>query len=277
VISKEREAEILRLYHAERWPIGTIASQLRVHHSTVRRVLVRAGFGDPVRVKRPSIIEPFLAFVREVLTRYPRLRASRLYEMVCERGYRGRPDHFRHLVAHLRPKPPAEAYLKLRTLPGEQAQVDWAHFGTARIGKAERPILYDAASRLTLKEADSALGWGWGWQPLVVSVYDAYSSGAGASPLGKLTLQLSYRLAEGQAYEVSSRRLFYGADASCPTPIGAAGVPSYHGLNGRLASETTSIAPWSLELRTDHCYNAFGAENLLGYPQDPGARRALLR
>ncbi len=141
MISKELEADILRLYHAERWRVGTIASQLGVHHSTVRRVLARAGLIDPVRSKRPSMIEPFLAFVREVLGRYPRLRASRLYEMVRERGYRGHPDHFRHLVARLRPRPPAEAYLKLRTLPGEQAQVDWAHFGTARIGRAERAIL----------------------------------------------------------------------------------------------------------------------------------------
>ena len=86
MISKDLEADILRLYHAERWRVGTIASQLGVHHSTVRRVLVRAGFGAPVLVKRPSMIEPFLALVHEILTRYPRLRASRLYEMVRERG-----------------------------------------------------------------------------------------------------------------------------------------------------------------------------------------------
>jgi predicted DNA-binding protein (UPF0251 family) len=37
------EAEILRLHNAEHWPVGTIAKQLRVHHSTVRRVLAQAG------------------------------------------------------------------------------------------------------------------------------------------------------------------------------------------------------------------------------------------
>ena len=35
----------------------------------------------------------------------------------------------------------AEAYLRLKTLPGEQAQVDWAHFGKVRIGRAERPLM----------------------------------------------------------------------------------------------------------------------------------------
>jgi transposase len=141
MIGKDVEAQIVRLYHAERWRIGTIASQLGIHHSTVRRVLARAELGEPVRVHRPTMLDPFLAFVRDTLGRYPRLRASRLYEMVRERGYRGRPDHFRHCIARIRPQAPAEAYLKLRTLPGEQAQVDWAHFGSARIGRAERPIL----------------------------------------------------------------------------------------------------------------------------------------
>ncbi len=46
--------------------------------------------------------------------------------MVTERGYRGNLHHFRHLIAIHRPRPTPEAYLRLRTLPGEQGQVDWA-------------------------------------------------------------------------------------------------------------------------------------------------------
>ena len=38
-VDKETSTEILRLYHAEKWKIGTIARQLGVHHGTVRRVL----------------------------------------------------------------------------------------------------------------------------------------------------------------------------------------------------------------------------------------------
>jgi hypothetical protein len=37
------EAQILRYYHAEKWTAGTIARQLQVHHSMVRRVLAQAG------------------------------------------------------------------------------------------------------------------------------------------------------------------------------------------------------------------------------------------
>lgn len=42
MISPELEADILRLHHVEKWKIGTIAAQLGIHHSTVRRVLVQA-------------------------------------------------------------------------------------------------------------------------------------------------------------------------------------------------------------------------------------------
>jgi transposase len=139
-VSRELEAEILRLYHAEGWRIGTVCRQLRVHRTTVRRVLGQVGIAPPL-LARPSMIEPFVPFIEETFSRYPTLRASRLYHMVRERGYRGSADHFRHLIARYRPRPSAEAYLRLRTLPGEQSQIDWAHFGSICVGRARRPLM----------------------------------------------------------------------------------------------------------------------------------------
>ena len=79
--------------------------------------------------------------MRETLAKFPTLTASRLHAMVQERGYAGGADYFRHIVARHRPRPPAEAYLRLRTLPGEQVQVDWGHFGHLQIGRARRPLM----------------------------------------------------------------------------------------------------------------------------------------
>ena len=135
------EAQILRFYHAEKWTIGTIATQLHVHHSVVRRVVAQAGLPRPGRPPRRSKIDTYLPFILQTLDKFPRLTASRLYAMVRERGYRGRPDHFRHLIACHRPRPKAEAYLRLRSLPGEQGQVDWGHFGHLQIGRARRPLM----------------------------------------------------------------------------------------------------------------------------------------
>jgi transposase len=140
-IAQELEAKILRYHHVEKWYIGTIAAQLGVHRSTVQRVLAQAGL--PVRNVQPraSAVDPYLPFIRETLEKFPRLTASRLHVMVRERGYSGGPDHFRHLIALHRPRPKAEAYLRLRTLPGEQAQVDWGHFGHLTLGRARRPLM----------------------------------------------------------------------------------------------------------------------------------------
>jgi len=140
MISKEREAEIVRLHYAERWRVGTIARQLGVHHTTVQRVLAQSGVQPQVVTPRPSMADPYLPFIVETLGKYPRLCASRLFEMVRQRGYPGGPDHFRRVVSRHRPKPPAEAFLRLRTLPGEQAQVDWGHFGKVQIGAASRRL-----------------------------------------------------------------------------------------------------------------------------------------
>ena len=140
MIPRALQAEILRLYHGEGWPIGTIARQLRVHHGTVRRALAREGVPLAKHV-RSSMVDAYRAFIAEMLEKYPTLHASRLYAMVRSRGYPGRPDHFRSIVAQLRPRPSAEAYLRLRTLPGEQGQTDWAHFGQLAVGRARRPLM----------------------------------------------------------------------------------------------------------------------------------------
>ncbi|HAT1959263.1 TPA: IS21 family transposase [Legionella pneumophila subsp. pneumophila] len=140
-ISDELQANILRYYHVEQWRVGTISSQLGVHHSTIKRVLSETGVPKKKILVQPSMMDPYLPFVLDTLQRYPTLTASRLFAMVQERGYPGGIDHFRHLISCYRPKPAAEAYLRLRTLPGEQAQVDWGHFGTITIGQAKRPLM----------------------------------------------------------------------------------------------------------------------------------------
>ena len=140
MILPKLEAEILRLYHAEKWRVGTIAGQLGIHHSVVRRVLTRDGAEEPKR-SRATRLDPYIPLIIATWKQYPKLPASRLYDMCRQRGYRGSPDHFRHMVAPYRPQPTAEAYLRLKTLPGEQAQVDWGHFGKLTIGRAARPLL----------------------------------------------------------------------------------------------------------------------------------------
>jgi transposase len=140
-IDQELEAKILRYHFVEHWGVHTIAVQLNVHHSTVDRVLSQAGLPKVERSLSTSILDPYLPFMVETLAKYPKLTAARLYDMAVARGYTGGSSHFRSRVAQLRPRPPAEAYLRLKSLPGEQSQVDWAHLGYIHIGKAKRPLM----------------------------------------------------------------------------------------------------------------------------------------
>jgi transposase len=140
VIDAELFARIRRLYFAEHWRVGTIATELGIHHDTVERAIGADRFGAGVQPVRPSLLDPYKDFIRQTLERHPRLRATRLFAMVRERGYPGSYPQVRRYVATVRPRP-TEAYLRLETLPGEQGQVDWGHFGKLTIGAARRPLV----------------------------------------------------------------------------------------------------------------------------------------
>ena len=88
---------------------------------------------------RARLTEPYEEFVRQILKQYPKLRATRIFEMVRQRGYTGSVITLRRLVATVRPSP-REVFLRLRTFPAEQAQVDWASFGEVTIGRARRKL-----------------------------------------------------------------------------------------------------------------------------------------
>jgi transposase len=135
----ELEAEIVRLHFAEHWPIGTIAAQLGVHPDVVKRVVGRGETGGGA-LPRPRLVGPYRDFIGETLARYPQLRATRLYDMLRDRGYQGAVRTLRTYVAEVRPKPRREVYLRTEPLPGEQAQIDWAYVGKLPVAGGERAL-----------------------------------------------------------------------------------------------------------------------------------------
>jgi len=138
MISNEQVAHIRHLFHAEHWKVGTIAAELHLHPDTVRMALDTDRFRSHPRL-RDRLTDPYLGFLRQTLQQYPRLRATRLFHMIRPRGYTGSITQLRRVVAELRP-PRREAFLRLHTFPGEQAQADWAHFGEVAIGRARRRL-----------------------------------------------------------------------------------------------------------------------------------------
>lgn len=138
-VPKETDVNIVRLHYGEHWPVGTIAAQLNIHPDVVKRALGhKQTGGDPVR--RPSMVQPFEEFIGQTLAEYPRLRATRLYDMLKPRGYQGSLRTLRDYVFTVRPEPKTEAYLRLDLIAGEQAQIDWAHVGRVRVPGGERTL-----------------------------------------------------------------------------------------------------------------------------------------
>jgi transposase len=138
-VSSEVEVEIRRLYYAEHWKVGTIASQLSVHGDVVRRVLGLLERETP-SAERPLLVAPYEDFIAQTLKSYPGLRATRLYDMVRARGFTGSVRTLRQYVAQVRPAPRREAFLRVESLVGEQAQVDWAHVGQVPVAGGQRAL-----------------------------------------------------------------------------------------------------------------------------------------
>jgi transposase len=135
----ELEAEIVRLHYAEHWRVGTIAAQLDAHPDVVRRVLGLGGARGSSQL-RPKLVDPYRQFIDETLARYPGLLATRLYDMIRERGYAGSIRTLREHVAAVRPKPRREIYLSTETMAGEQAQIDWAYVDKITVPGGERAL-----------------------------------------------------------------------------------------------------------------------------------------
>ena len=138
MISPEVRAQICRYFYAEHWKVGTIARELGVHPDAVHNAIESQRFGGAQPV-RPSLVDPYLEFIRQTLDRHPRLRATRIHQMIRDRGYGGSVVQLRRAVARLRPQI-REPFLRLDMFPGEQGQVDWAHFGHVMVGRARRAL-----------------------------------------------------------------------------------------------------------------------------------------
>ena len=138
MLNSELRVQIRHWFYAEHWKVGTIAQQLGLHPDTVRHALETEQF-NRAKALRPLVTDPYVEFIGQTLQKFPRLRATRIYQMIRDRGYSGSVVQLRRLVARLRPVR-QEPFLRLRSFPGEQGQVDWAHFGEVPIGRARRRL-----------------------------------------------------------------------------------------------------------------------------------------
>lgn len=119
-----------------------IAKRLGISRDTVSKYWNTANLElrQPCYSGRAQLIDPYRDYITSRLENYPDLSAKRLYEEIKKKGFKGSERTVRRYVQKIRPAKHRE-YKPFETLPGEQAQVDWGHFGNIVI-QGKRYKLY---------------------------------------------------------------------------------------------------------------------------------------
>ena len=112
------------------WGAKRIARELGLARNTVsltlRRVEARRAGDGSGPERRPCLLDPYDAHVRDLLARYPDLNATRLLEELRQRGFTGGYTVVRLRLRELRPRPTPLPVIRFETAPG-------AHYGKSRV------------------------------------------------------------------------------------------------------------------------------------------------
>jgi len=128
---------LLREYLEQGLSKTEVAKKLGIRRRTVHRwiesgQLDRELDAETVHYRpRPAVgrkIDEYRGIVHSRLEEFPRLSAVRIYDEIRAAGYAGGYTQVKEYVRAVRPRPPIEPVVRFETLPGHQAQVDFAHF-----------------------------------------------------------------------------------------------------------------------------------------------------
>ena len=125
-----RELIVILDLHKEGLSVSAIAERTGLDRKTIRKYIAR-GVEPPLygpRPPRPRVLAPYEAFVRERLAAFPELSIPRLLREIRPLGYTGGRTMLGDFVREVRPAAAPVFEVRFETEPGQQAQVDFAHF-----------------------------------------------------------------------------------------------------------------------------------------------------
>ncbi len=118
----------VKLLHRQGASIRRIARTTGLSRQTVRRILMQKApkpYGP--RRPRPSILDPFVTRLEELLATRPFIRGTVLFETIAHEGYTGHYEGVKRWVRQRRREESARrrACVRFETAPGIEGQFDW--------------------------------------------------------------------------------------------------------------------------------------------------------
>lgn len=125
-----REIVLINDLHQQGLSISAIARKVGCARKTVKKYIER-GLEAPCygpRAARPSVLEPYTAYLTERVAAFPDLSGRRLLREIRKLGYKGSYSTLKPFLREVRPPTRAQFERRFETPPGRQAQVDFAEF-----------------------------------------------------------------------------------------------------------------------------------------------------
>jgi transposase len=134
-------AEIRRLTEIDKLSGRVIARRLHCSRHTVAKALALQQPPPPQAARRPSLLDPYLDQIKDLLTKYPELSAVRIREEIARgpRGYTGSATVIRRYLRKVRPAR-GRVYQEVPYQPAQAMQVDWGECGRVQVGSTRRKV-----------------------------------------------------------------------------------------------------------------------------------------
>jgi len=135
MITLEAFMDILSL-HRQGLSLRAISRRLGIHRDTVTKH-IESGSPPTYRKqkRKDSILAPYYQLIEDWLAE-DNYRGTWIFKKIKQLGYTGSYDTLKPYVSKIKDRQRRQAYLRFETVPGLQAQMDWADFQVAEpLGK----------------------------------------------------------------------------------------------------------------------------------------------
>jgi len=107
--------------------IRKIAIKLNLDRGTVGRYIKHPEGNRKKTIQRPSKLDPYKEFIKEMVKEYPKVNAPVVLKNIRDKGFDGEITIVRKYLRTI--KINRQAFIRFESMPGQQIQIDWGHFG----------------------------------------------------------------------------------------------------------------------------------------------------